>query len=102
MEKTKTDECITGSSGTPGTPTRRRTSEIPRMRSAFSFLAVKIAVCRADCARRPCGLVGGKKSSSLRSGIFSRQALPQSPANRLQGQQEIKMPTKVGRCLTKK
>lgn len=71
MEKTKTDECITGSSGTPGTPTRRQTSEIPRMRSAFSFLAVKIAVCRADCARRPCGLVGGKKSSSLRSGIFS-------------------------------
>lgn len=26
-------------------------------------------------ARRPCGLVGGEKSSSLRSGIFLRQAL---------------------------
>ncbi len=28
--------------------------------------------------------------------------LPGIAANRLQGQQEIKMPTKVGRCLTKK
>lgn len=29
--------------------------------SAFSFLAAKIAVCRVDCARRPCGLVGREK-----------------------------------------
>jgi len=34
----------------------------------------------------------GKKSSSLRSGIFFRQALPQSPANGQRIQQEIKMP----------
>ncbi len=59
---------------------------------AFSFLAAKIAVCRADCARRSCGLVDRKKSSSLRSGIFFRQALPQSPANGQHTRQEIKMP----------
>lgn len=32
-----------------------------RKKSAFSFLAAKIAVCRNDCARRPFGLVGRKK-----------------------------------------
>lgn len=32
-----------------------------RKKSAFSFLAAKIAVCRSDCARRPCGLVGQEK-----------------------------------------
>ena len=52
-------------------------------RSAFSFLAVKIAVSRADCARRPLSGAGlaERKSSSLRCGIFFRQALPQSPEN---------------------
>ena len=71
-------------------------------RSAFSFLAVKIAVCQADCARRPLSGAGlaERKSSSLRSGIFFRQALPQSPANRPERHQEIKMPTHVGRCFT--
>lgn len=46
-----------------------------KLESAFSFLAAKIAVCRVDCARRPYGLVGREKSSSLRSGIF-----PENPA----------------------
>ena len=33
-----------------------------KLRSAFSFLAAKVTVCRADCARRPLkGLVGRKK-----------------------------------------
>lgn len=44
-------------------------------KSAFSFLAAKIAVCLPDCARRPYGLVGGRKSSSLRSGIFFSPSL---------------------------
>jgi hypothetical protein len=41
-------------------------------RSAFSFLAVKIAVFRTDCARRPLSGAGlaERKSSSLRCGIF--------------------------------
>ena len=71
-------------------------------RSAFSFLAVKIAVFRADCAGRPLSGAGlaERKSSSLRCGIFFRQALPQSPENRLERHQEIKMPTHVGRCFT--
>jgi hypothetical protein len=71
-------------------------------RSAFSFLAVKIAVFRADCARRPLSGAGlaERKSSSLRCGIFFRQALPQSPENRLKRHQEIKMPTHVGRYFT--
>ena len=49
-----------------------------------SFLAAKITVCPADRARRPpWGWLAGKKSSSLRCGIFSRQALrgPGSNAN---------------------
>ncbi|WP_195650908.1 hypothetical protein [Bacteroides eggerthii] len=48
-----------------------------KLRSAFSFLAVKIAVCWDDCARRPLAGAGlaERKSSSLRSGIFFRQAL---------------------------
>ena len=49
-----------------------------------SFLAAKIAVCPADRARQPLwGWLAGKKSSSLRCGIFSRQALhgPGSNAN---------------------
>lgn len=50
-------------------------------RSAFSFLAVKIAVCQADCARRPLSGAGlaERKSSSLRCGIFFRQTLRVRP-----------------------
>ena len=69
---------------------------------SFNFLPANIALCRVDCARRPLSGAGlaERKSSSLRCGIFFRQALPQSPENRLERHQEIKMPTHVGRCFT--
>jgi len=81
---------------------RKADFKAEKPRSAFPFLAVKIAVSRADCARRPLSGAGlaERKSSSLRCGIFFRQALPQSPENRLKRHQEIKMPTHVGRCFT--
>ena len=68
--------------------------------AAISFLAAKIAVCPMIAQGGPTGWLAGKKSSSLRSGIFFRQALPQSPSNGQHIQQEIKMPTHVGGCLT--
>ena len=59
---------------------------------AFPFLAAKIAVCRTECARQPCGLVDRKKIILATLRYFFRQALPQSPANGQRIQQEIKMP----------
>ncbi|MEO3205833.1 hypothetical protein ABHC57_18070 [Parabacteroides merdae] len=57
------------------------------------------ASCVPVQGQAPSGLAE-RKSSSLRCGIFFRQALPQSPENRLERHQEIKMPTHVGRCFT--
>ena len=68
--------------------------------AAFSFLAAKIAICPMNAQGGPTGWLAERKSSSLRSGIFFRQALPQSRTNRQHIQQEIKMPTHVGRCST--
>ena len=43
-----------------------------RLRSAFSFLAVKIAVCRTDCARRPLKGLGWQKENHPRfAPVFS-------------------------------
>ena len=62
------------------------------MMTASSFLAAKIAVCRATPARRPCraGCLEKIILASLR--YFFPPSLAGMRANRQQGQQEIRMP----------
>jgi len=60
--------------------------------TASSFLAAKIAVCRATPARRPCRAGWREKIILASLRYFFPPSLARMRANRQQGQQEIRMP----------
>ncbi|MCS2749141.1 hypothetical protein [Phocaeicola vulgatus] len=62
------------------------------MMTASSFLAAKIAVCRATPARRPCRAGWLEKNHPRFAPVFFPPSLAGMRANRQQGQQEIRMP----------
>ena len=49
---------------------------------AFPFLAAKIAVCRTECARQPCGLVDRKKIILATLRYFFPSSLAAIPGKR--------------------
>ena len=73
-------------------------------RSAFSFLAVKIAVFRADCARRPLSGAGLAEKKIILASLryFLSPSLAAIPGKQTGKTSKIKMPTHVGRCFNLK